>query len=71
MERFLQFLLSDHTCSKIGAGIGLAVGLCFVLFGFLKTLLILGCIAAGYIIGRIMDDNYSDFDDFTQMFHKK
>jgi uncharacterized membrane protein len=71
MDRLIQFLLSENTGKKVGALIGLVVGLSIVLFGFLSTLLIAICMFVGGIIGKSMDDNYSGVDGFKQMFRKK
>lgn len=56
MEKFLATLLTEHRGKCIGILSGLLVSILFITVGFWQTLLVLLFIAAGYVIGRSVDD---------------
>jgi len=48
----LHSILKDKNPALIGAGVGLSLALALVIFGFWKTLFILGLTAGGYYLGN-------------------
>jgi uncharacterized membrane protein len=55
-EKILSELLVKHRGKTIGVGLGLIASILLVSFGFWKTLLIVLCIALGYLLGKRVDD---------------
>ena len=52
---FLSQMWENHRNACIGVIIGLLVGLCFVTFGFWKTVIVFICLLIGLLIGRFID----------------
>jgi len=56
LSRFLDMLM-DRNAGIIGGGVGFALALLLVIFGFLKTLFILFITLVGYLVGvRLFSD---------------
>ncbi len=55
LSRLLE-LLAPYRCRAIGVLLGLVFAVLFLTIGFFKTLLILICVSAGFIIGYFFDD---------------
>lgn len=66
-DKFLEYIWANHRGKTIGLLLGLLVSILFVSFGFWKTLFIVFCIAAGYIIGKSIDEE-TDFDNWINRF---
>jgi uncharacterized membrane protein len=49
-----QFFV-EHWGKILGGALGLIVGLCILLFGFWRSLLLFFCIAVGVYLGRLFD----------------
>lgn len=52
---FLAQLWENHRNACIGVIVGLLIGLCFVSFGFWKTVVVAICLLIGLLIGRFID----------------
>ena len=52
---FLTRMWENHRNASIGVIIGLLVGLCFVSFGFCKTVVVAVCLLIGLLLGRLVD----------------
>jgi uncharacterized membrane protein len=63
----LHSILKDKNPALIGAGVGLSLALALVIFGFWKTLFILGLTAGGYYLGNWL---FSNPDDFRNLLDK-
>ena len=48
---FLARMWENHRNASIGVIIGLLVGLCFVSFGFWKTVVVAVCLLIGLLLG--------------------
>ncbi|MGI6093294.1 MAG: DUF2273 domain-containing protein [Veillonellaceae bacterium] len=46
----------NHSGKIVGAVAGLLIGIFIIAFGFFRTLLVLLCVAAGYIVGKRIDE---------------
>lgn len=46
----------QHSGKIVGATAGLLIGILIITFGFFRTLFVLLCIVAGYIIGKKIDE---------------
>ncbi len=55
LEEILQYL-RNHPKRVIGAGLGLVFGVCLVVVGFWKTLVISLMCALGYYVGKWADE---------------
>ncbi|UNC92363.1 DUF2273 domain-containing protein [Candidatus Contubernalis alkalaceticus] len=53
----LKELILNNWGKILGAICGLLLGLLFILYGFWKTLLIIGCLAAGIFLGFQLEKN--------------
>lgn len=54
---FLTYLWNNHRNASVGVIIGLCIGICFATFGFLKTVVVLFCLAVGLLVGLMVDKN--------------
>ena len=69
-DRLLAMLLLEENRGKvIGIGLGLIAAILFVTLGFWKTVFVIVCIAAGYFIGKKLDENDS-FDNWMRKIFK-
>lgn len=64
-ENILSELLGVHRGKVIGVLLGLIASVLFISFGFWKTLFIAICIAAGYFVGKKIDEE-TDFEAWLQ-----
>ncbi|MCK9222867.1 MAG: DUF2273 domain-containing protein [Limnochordia bacterium] len=55
----------------LGAILGLVTGLLFLRYGFFRTLLVLLCIAIGYVIGRRLDSGQEFTDFLDRLLHSQ
>ncbi|MPL84348.1 hypothetical protein SDC9_30313 [bioreactor metagenome] len=46
----------NHSGKIIGVVAGLLIGIFIIVFGFFRTLFVLLCVAAGYIVGKRIDE---------------
>ncbi|MPN20262.1 hypothetical protein SDC9_167640 [bioreactor metagenome] len=46
----------NHSGKIVGVVAGLMIGIFIIAFGFFRTLFVLLCVAAGYIIGKRIDE---------------
>lgn len=58
----LQEIWELHSGKIIGATIGLFVGIFIIAFGFIRTLFVLFCVFAGYVIGKRIDEKENIMD---------
>lgn len=52
----LQGIWHNHSGKILGILIGLFVGIFIITFGFFRTMIVLFCVVAGYIIGKRIDE---------------
>lgn len=52
-EKFME-LLNTYPGMVIGAGVGLLAAILLLTFGFLKTLILVGCIVGGVFVGKML-----------------
>lgn len=48
--------LNPYRCRLIGLSVGLITAILFLTIGFFKTLLIILCVTAGFVVGYFFDD---------------
>ena len=58
-QSLLQFLFRNFWRLLVGA-LGLSLGLCWAIFGFRKTLVILCLAGLGFYLGKWMDEGMPD-----------
>jgi uncharacterized membrane protein len=56
-EKFFEYVITEHRGKTIGVLLGLTASILFVSFGFWRAVFIMLCIAAGYQIGKKIDEN--------------
>lgn len=56
-EKIFEYVATEHRGKAIGILLGLIASVLFVSYGFWKTLFVILCIAAGYIIGKKIDED--------------
>ena len=60
--KFLQELWAQHSGKIIGLTAGFVIGVLILLFGFFRTLFVLLCMIAGYIVGKRIDEKEDIMD---------
>lgn len=68
-EKLLLIIMEEHRGKAIGIILGLLAGILVITYGFWRTLFIIFCIAAGYLIGKKLDENQS-FDNWLRKVFK-
>ena len=68
---FLREIWQKHPGKAIGAAGGLIFGLLAVKYGLLKTLFIALCAAAGYYLGKRLDERVGLRDLFSDLFRER
>lgn len=53
----------NHSGKIIGVTAGLMIGIFIITFGFFRTLFVLFCVTAGYIVGKRIDEK----EDITEI----
>jgi uncharacterized membrane protein len=56
-DKFFEYVITEHRGKAIGVLLGLIASILFVSFGFWRAAFIMLCIAAGYQIGKKIDEN--------------
>jgi uncharacterized membrane protein len=56
-ERIIDEIITRHRGKALGVLLGLVASILFVSFGFWKTILIVICIGAGYLLGKNIDED--------------
>lgn len=56
MSEIIKELWDNYRGRLIGAGLGLLVGIMFLLLGFFQTVFLLICISIGYFVGQRIDN---------------
>ena len=62
---------NEHPGQALGAVFGFIIGLLVLIFGILKTLLVIVLSAIGFIIGKIFDEKIDLFGDIKGIFRRK
>lgn len=63
MDRnLLEELWQHHSGKIVGVTVGLVLGLLIITFGFFRTLFILLCVIAGYVVGKRIDEKEDIMD---------
>lgn len=62
-ERVLREVMVKHRGKLAGAVAGFVVALLVISLGFLKSLFVVFCVAAGYLVGRRLDSTHEDILD--------
>lgn len=60
--KFLQAIWQAHSGKILGLAAGFILGIFIILFGFFRTLFVVICMIAGYIIGKRMDEKEDILD---------
>lgn len=60
--KFLQELWEHHSGKILGLSAGFSIGLLVILFGFFRTLFVLICMIAGYVVGKKIDEKEDIMD---------
>lgn len=61
-RKMLEEIWQLHSGKIVGVTIGFAIGLLILTFGFFRTLFILLCVIAGYIVGKRIDEKEDIMD---------
>jgi len=69
-DKMISYILENHRGKAIGLILGLIAGILVISYGFWKTLFICLCIAAGFFIGKAIDEKV-DFDEWIKNFRGK
>ena len=56
-----------HRGKIIDAAAGMAIGISVILFGVLKTLFVVICVALGYLVGKQLDDRVDIRDKILRL----
>lgn len=63
MDRQLLYEIWQHHSGKIvGVALGFILGVLIITFGFFRTLFVLLCVIAGYIVGARIDEKEDIMD---------
>lgn len=68
-EKLFLIIMEEHRGKAIGIILGLLASILVITYGFWRTLFIIFCIAAGYLIGKKLDENQS-FDNWLRKVFK-
>ena len=60
--KFWEEIWQRHSGKIIGAAIGLLIGILIIAFGLFRTLFVLLCAVAGYVIGKRIDEKEDIMD---------
>lgn len=60
--KFWEEIWQRHSGKIIGAFIGLVAGILIIVFGFFRTVFVLFCMTAGYVIGKRIDEKEDIMD---------
>ncbi|MGE5371556.1 MAG: DUF2273 domain-containing protein [Solirubrobacterales bacterium] len=58
-EKWVAWVVENHLGKAIGLAFGIIAGVLIISFGFWKALFFMFCIAMGFAVGKVMDDNGS------------
>jgi len=64
---FFMEWITLHRGKIIGAAAGMAIGISVILFGVLKTLFVVICVALGYLVGKQLDDRVDIRDKILRL----
>jgi uncharacterized membrane protein len=57
LEKIFLHIITEHRGKAIGVLLGLVASILFISYGFWRTVFIIACILAGYVIGKKVDQN--------------
>ncbi|MBP2653005.1 MAG: hypothetical protein H6Q73_574 [Firmicutes bacterium] len=55
-RKVLEEIWQQHSGKIIGGFLGFALGILIICFGFFRTIFVLICVIAGYVIGKRIDE---------------
>jgi uncharacterized membrane protein len=61
-SKLLEEIWQRHSGKIAGGSIGFTIGILIILFGFFRTLFLVGCVVAGYVIGKRIDEKEDIID---------
>lgn len=61
-QKLFEELWQRHSGKIVGCSAGFAVGILVITFGFFRTLFLICCIGAGYIVGKRIDEKEDIMD---------
>ncbi|SEO28338.1 MULTISPECIES: DUF2273 domain-containing protein [Propionispora] len=61
-SKLLAEIWQNHSGKISGAAIGLLIGIFIITFGFFRTIFVLLCMIAGYVIGKRIDEKEDIMD---------
>ncbi|HMM21269.1 MAG TPA: DUF2273 domain-containing protein [Selenomonadales bacterium] len=61
-RKLLEELWQQHSGKIVGVTAGLVLGILIITFGFFRTLFVLFCVIAGYVIGKRIDEKEDIMD---------
>lgn len=62
-ETVLREVMAKHRGKLVGAAAGFFIAFLIISLGFLKSLLVVFCVVAGYLVGRRLDSTHEDIVD--------
>jgi len=71
ISRYILEWANYNPGKAAGALAGLVLGLLTLTFGIAKTILIVLFVLLGFIIGKMVDDRVSVFDEIRNLFRRK
>lgn len=70
LSRYLLEFVNDNPGKSVGAVAGFLLGILILTFGVLKTIVVILFIVLGIIIGKMVDDRISIFDEIRRIFRR-
>jgi len=67
---FISEWINGHPGQAVGAFLGFLIGILILIFGIVKTLLVLILAAIGFIIGKLIDDKISLVSEIKGFFRR-
>ncbi len=71
ISRYISEWVNYNPGKAVGAIGGFVLGILILVFGIAKTLLIVLFVILGIVIGKMVDDRVSVFDEFRNIFRRK
>lgn len=71
ISRYISEWINYNPGKAVGAFGGFVLGILILVFGIAKTLLIVLFVILGIVIGKMVDDRVSVFDEFRNIFRRK
>lgn len=68
LEKIVVHIITEHRGKLLGVVLGLAAAILFLNYGFWRSIFVMFCIAAGYFIGKNLDEKASFHEWLNKLF---